>query len=146
MLHLHDEKTTKMMDLGAKVYVRWSIKQTDFYLNNERKIFLKTLSWNIFHLLEREESNALEKQIGIKLSRWEKGKEDNKLVRETKSRNTGMWEFDSMSKLCCVDYPGTQQSGTPLSVDTGHLSVWILESCWAAGLAVEKEEGGSLLW
>lgn len=84
--------------------------------------------------------------MGIQLSRWEKGKEVNKLVRETESRNTGMWEFASMSKLCCVDYSGTQQSETPLSVDMGHLSAWVLESCWAAGLAVEREEGGSRLW
>lgn len=30
-----------MTDLGAMVYVRWSIKQTDFYVNNEKKTFKK---------------------------------------------------------------------------------------------------------
>lgn len=53
-----------MMDLGAKVYVRWSIKK-DFSLNNKRKIPAprseKILYRNTFHLLEGGESKVLEK-------------------------------------------------------------------------------------
>lgn len=62
-----------MMDLGAKAYVRWSIKQTDFYVNNEKKIFKNSIL-KYFSPLGKRRKQALEKHMGVIFSRWKKGK------------------------------------------------------------------------
>lgn len=61
-----------MMDLGAKAHVRWSIKLTDFYVNNEKMIFKKFYTEIAF--ISWKEKQVLEKHTGVILSGWKKGK------------------------------------------------------------------------
>lgn len=51
------------MDLGAKAYVRWSIKQTGFCVNNEKKIFKNSIL-KYFSPLGKRSKQALEKHMG----------------------------------------------------------------------------------
>lgn len=51
-----------MTDLGATAYVRWSIKQTDFYLNNEKKTIKKKIhTETLFNSWKEKKSKVLGK-------------------------------------------------------------------------------------
>lgn len=75
-----------MKDLGATAYVRWSIKQTEPYLNNEEKTPKNAILEHCSSPGKRREQSA-RKINGVLLSRWgrkglERREEAKRFLRE----------------------------------------------------------------